>query len=780
MSSPSISASTPAPPQQESASSLLLASLTWSFICLLAAFAIYEVKAPAAVPARAPQNEFSAERALPHVRELAHTPRPIGSKANAAAREYLVQQLSLLGMNAQVSANVGVYNGFGTVVAANTYDVLARLPGADSSGAIMLMAHYDSVPSGPGASDDAAAVAAVLESVRALKSGPPLKNDLIVLFTDGEEEGLLGAEAFVASHPWSKDVALVMNFEARGNRGASLLFETSVNNRVLISRVAHAAPYPIGSSLFYALYKLLPNDTDVTVFRPTHAAALNFAFGGHLDAYHSNLDTPSDLDAASLQHHGSYALALVREFGQMNLAQLSRHGGDDVFFDWIGSNLIVYSESWVSIGEVVVTILLVVAIVFNLRHAVVRTGRLVMATFVAFAMLIVIPVTMTAAGWLLLMVLGERKILGDASANSFLLTGMVILGAALGGSLLTVLRNRFTESEFSLAGLIVVCLLSWTMALLIPAGSYLVFWPLMFATLGFTIASLLRRGSARANIIGALAGGVISILLFAPLGYLLYIFLTLNVLSIAAAGLLLSLFFVLCVPLVNMAVPRHHWRAILLPLLAAAGICLGVGIVQSHPSAEHPRRDNLLYSLNADDHTAAWISFDNALDRYTSQFIAGEAPDRHPVPDYLTGSQRKVFSAPAPVTALQPPIAEIKTYEKKGDLHDIRMTVKSQRDSDHILLRFNAGVNPVSVKMLGRNISPRQHSANFALLLYGVGAKDADIELVLKAPADISFWISDYSIGLPVTRQRNSEIVAAQDSDEMLVCRKYTIGSPVR
>ena len=104
---------------------------------------------------------------------------------------------------------------------------MARVRGTASTGAVLLAAHYDSAPEAPGAADDGAGVAAILEAVRALRHHPPLRNDLIVVFTDGEEKGLLGARLFVRDHRWVEDVALVLDFEARGNTGPSILFETS-------------------------------------------------------------------------------------------------------------------------------------------------------------------------------------------------------------------------------------------------------------------------------------------------------------------------------------------------------------------------------------------------------------------------------------------------------------------------------------------------------------------------------------------------------------------------
>lgn len=762
--------------QETPSSSFLSAFLTWCFIFAVAALAIFELRAPNPEPANAPADHFSALRAMTHVRAIAQAPHPIGSSANTAARDYLVAQLSALGLEPQVVTATGTYDQPGALVAGRPHDVVARLPGTANSGAILLMAHYDSVPSGPGAADDASGVATILEAVRALRTGPSLKNDLIVLFTDGEESGLLGAEAFVASNPLMHDVGLVMNFEARGNSGPSLLFETSVNNASLIQEVANTAPYPAASSLFYSLYKLLPNDTDFTVFRPARTPGLNFAFGGHLEAYHSWLDTADNLDAASLQHHGSYLLPLVRRFGQMDLSTLKQQTGDDVFFNWFGRNLIAYSERWVLPGEVVASIVLILAIFLALSRAQVQKRGLALSVVSSLLMLLIIPGIMVGAGWLILWILGSRELLGDTTPNSFLLVGLVVLGAVVGGAVLAWLRRHFNVQELSLAGLVVVCLLSWSVALLLPSGSYLLFWPLLLTTAGLLLAGLMRIQSPHAPVMGTLVGALMTILIFAPIAYLLYVFLTLNLVSIAAIGLLLGLFFIICVPLVDMAVPRRPWRTILLPLLAGAVVCLGIGVAQSHPSAQHPRQDSLLYSLNADDHTAVWVSFDNSSDGYTAQFIGGNRSTRQALPNYLTGSQRKVLFAPATAVDLQPPISEIKADEQNGDLHKIQMNVRSQRDADLVLLRFDTSVQPISFKVSGRDMQVRPNSIGLSVLLDGIGTQGVDLELTLKSASGISFWISDYSVGLPTNLKRSSDLIARQGSDQTLVCRKYTLG----
>src|SRR4030095_8333053 len=108
--------------------------------------------------------------------------------------------------------------------------------------------------------------------------------------------------------PWMKDVGLVLNFEARGNSGPSLMFETSTGNGWLMEQFAKAAPYPVATSLSYEIYKLLPNDTDFTIFKDAGFSGFNFSYIDGYAYYHSAIDSVETIDERSLQHHGSYML----------------------------------------------------------------------------------------------------------------------------------------------------------------------------------------------------------------------------------------------------------------------------------------------------------------------------------------------------------------------------------------------------------------------------------------------------------------------------------------
>ncbi|MGE5323511.1 MAG: M20/M25/M40 family metallo-hydrolase, partial [Actinomycetota bacterium] len=493
-----------------------------------------------------------------------------------------------MGFDPHVLRAIGTHVTKRGIALGETYDVVGRLRGTENSRAIMLVAHYDSVPRAPGAADDAAGVAAILETARALRAGAPLKNDVIVLLTDGEEAGLLGADAFATSHPWMKDVGLIMNFEARGNKGPSLLFETGTGNASLIKALAQSASHPVGSSLFYSLYKLLPNDTDFTVFRRQNIPGLNFAFGENLEAYHSQLDTPGALSLSSLQHHGSYALDLTRQFGSMDLTKLTNQKSDDVFFDWVGSVFMVYGQFWVIPGEMLVSVGLFALIFVSIRRGELRPLALLLASLWSILFLVLIPAVLAAAYWVTSRALSGRMIAADSQPNTLLLIGFVLLGVCTGTLLFTLGRRRFAVRELSLAGLIELCVFSWAVALVLPAGSYVLFWPLLVTVVALLVAALRGAKGTFTSTATALLGMAATVLIFAPILYLLYIFLTLQLITAVSAGLLIGMAFLFCGPFLETAIPQTAWRLIGVILTGSALITIAAGITLSKPSPSHP------------------------------------------------------------------------------------------------------------------------------------------------------------------------------------------------
>ena len=321
---------------------------------------------PAPVPATAPPQDFSTERAMVHVAAIAQIPHPIGSAEHDRVRDYIRGEFQKLGLETQLETGTGEISRRGYHASAHVENIVARLLGTANTRPVMLAGHYDSVRTGPGAGDDGHAVGVLIETLRALRSGPPLRNDVIFLITDGEERGLLGADLFMREHPWRHDPGVVLNFEARGTGGPAYMFETSLGNAWMIRALQAAVPQAEATSVAYEIYRRMPNDTDLTVFKAGGLAGMNFAFIEHPEFYHRPQDDIAHLDRRSVQEQGRYALSLTRVFGNQDLAAPS--SGNAVYFPTRLTSLIVYPALWVMPIAWIALIGLVTAAWFG-RHA---------------------------------------------------------------------------------------------------------------------------------------------------------------------------------------------------------------------------------------------------------------------------------------------------------------------------------------------------------------------------------------------------------------------------
>ena len=170
---------------------LVLTGVTvWSLVAVL----------PPAARSNQPVTEFGSDRAFAHVQTIGRDVHVAGSDAAHQVRDYIAGTLTGMGVQPTITDGVGADDALGSLFAmAHVNNVVARIPGTDSTGTIFLFAHYDSVQISHGANDDGAGVSTLLETVRALKAGPTLRNDMVFLFTDAEEACLCGAEHFVSA-----------------------------------------------------------------------------------------------------------------------------------------------------------------------------------------------------------------------------------------------------------------------------------------------------------------------------------------------------------------------------------------------------------------------------------------------------------------------------------------------------------------------------------------------------------------------------------------------------
>lgn len=300
---------------------LLLASLAAAF-----ALAVVTTQTPPPVGADAAATAFSAQRAMIDVRRMARAPHPVGSAEHEVVQAYLFQRMAALGLRPERQTGVLSPAAVRRIEARgdsaeglSVVNLVGVSPGRRPDlPAVLLMAHYDSVPGSPGAADDAAGVAGVLEAVRAIQARGPADRDLVVLLTDGEELNLDGARAFFSEHRLRSRIGAVVNLEARGGGGRAMMFETGPGNAQTIDLFARATGSVTGGATGNALavfvYRLMPNGTDFTVAADRGLAGVNLAFLGRPDQYHSPRSTPEALDQGSVQHIGSQALEAADGF----------------------------------------------------------------------------------------------------------------------------------------------------------------------------------------------------------------------------------------------------------------------------------------------------------------------------------------------------------------------------------------------------------------------------------------------------------------------------------
>ena len=178
--------------------SALLTAVVLLLVC--AGLVLFASLPPAALPATAPPNVFSAERAMRHIQVMAQRPHPNGSAELVRVRDYLIAQLTAIGLEPQFRRRLVLVRDTRSQLRYRMC-LLGCPEGARAASAVMLVAHYDGVGAGPAAGDDAAGVAVLLETLRALRAGHPLAHDVIVLFSDGEESGLRVRQPLYASTP---------------------------------------------------------------------------------------------------------------------------------------------------------------------------------------------------------------------------------------------------------------------------------------------------------------------------------------------------------------------------------------------------------------------------------------------------------------------------------------------------------------------------------------------------------------------------------------------------
>ncbi|MBU3727799.1 MAG: M28 family peptidase [Phycisphaerales bacterium] len=329
---------------------------TLAIVAVVALVASWRTMPSQVVPTDAPAVEASGARVMDGVRGLvgdgeagaAGAARTIGSDAHARAVQFVVDQLGAMGVTAELqhgempsrfrrSERVQLVNivaplRVGPEGAASAQGAQTAEGSADEASdsyasprtLVAIAAHIDSVPGAPGAGDDALGVASAIEVARALRAraqaNGPYAREVVLVITDGEELGLLGAELFCREHPRAPRIGSVVNLDSRGTSGPAFIFETGPDTTALAEIMAARVPHPRTTSVAATIYEWMPNGTDFTVFREAGMTGFNVACIGSPRHYHQPTDTPENVDPLTAQHMAQTALALVEGLASVPVA----------------------------------------------------------------------------------------------------------------------------------------------------------------------------------------------------------------------------------------------------------------------------------------------------------------------------------------------------------------------------------------------------------------------------------------------------------------------------
>ncbi len=722
-------------------------------LCVILAIAAYSlslISPPESVSQDSPKSAFSAERAMKHVNVISQKPHAVGTQQNTRVRNYIIGELARLQLKPELQ-KTSVIHYFGDLRVGYVHNILGVLKGKEPGQALCLAAHYDSQPNTGGAGDDASGVAAILEAARALRYSGGLKNDLYFLFTDSEETGLLGAKAFVEQHPAAKNIALVINLEARGNRGVSITLEQSPQNGWIMREYAKIVPYPFAASFINEVYKHFPINTDFNIFRQAGFSGFNIAFLDGFVNYHSLADSPQHLDKKSLQHHGSYIMSMTKHFANLNLNRTRE--ADAVFFNPIGSWLVVFPQSVLFITAIIVIVLFTLYIYVGMKKK-----RLSITGAIGGAILNLITITaiLFLVGYLWEMIISlypyyKRYYAGNFYNISYYFAGWIAITVALFARVQSAIFAK-TNLENNAAGALLIGILVM-LAMLIEAtmASYLLIYPLFFIIITRLIGFFLGLSEDTGPIVYKviiLAGLIPVILLYVPTIKLLYFIMALKIIQGTNIVVLLLLGFMIS-PIKWL--DNINKRFLPMTALLTGIICFILAHLNSGYDKQKPLQSNLMYCVDADSKKALWVSKHLKTDEWNDEFFT--KPEKALLKNIRPDSYKIRLINQAPYLSFSKPQIQIVRDDIFTGKRILTLSISTQRKANIMELLIDRKAELISVTIDGKPVTDSrfyQINQDFhRISFYGFVHKNINMTIEYKNNAPLRMIIIDKKNGLP-------------------------------
>jgi hypothetical protein len=689
------------------------------------------------------EKEFSINNALYHLKNISEKPHHVGTDEHKRVQQYLFNELKKLGLNPEIQTET-VFNKKWKA-GATVENIVAKIKGSSNGKSLLVASHYDSNPhSSIGASDAGSGIVTILEGIRSfLAKNKVPKNDIIILFSDAEELGLLGAEAFVKFHPEAKNVDLVLNFEARGSGGPSyMLMETNGKNKNLLKEFLNANPnYPAANSLMYSVYKMLPNDTDLTVFRERgDINGLNFAFiGDHFD-YHTAQDNYRRLDRSSLAHQKDYFLTCVTHFSEIDLSKLNSND-DDVFVNFPFIGLLTFPFSWILPLTLIAVIALIVLISIGIYRKKI-SGINVLKGSIPFLLSMTLCTGLTILLWKLILIIhpSYNDLLHGFTYNGYYyITAFCFLNIWIAFKI----YNQFTK--LNQLDLLVFPIVFWIIInfLIYNYIKGAAFFLIPVFTALIILALLVFENKTRNLLITILS--IPALYIFAPLIKMFPVGLGLKNLFISAIFIVLLIG--LLIPVFHQKKKKNQWVK-----LAGFGaiIFFFLATINSGFSIDRKKPNSLVYVQNIDTKTAFWGTYNKTLDNYTKQifdnnFSEGSIKNAETASKYNTKFN---YLKKAEYKEIKSSLIQTDFDTIVGDQREVWLTLQPQRKLAKYEIFNNEKLNIASLSANSVAIYDTITSVNKkTLLIYHLGNQDKNLRLKIKFQKDqkLHFTLNEIS-----------------------------------
>ncbi len=708
------------------------------------------------VAADKPLSEFSTKRALTIVKKMTTEPHYIGSKNHETVALYLQNELQNLGLTTELQEGFTMTEK-GTLVYSK--NILARIKGTstelsvtNNSKALLLLSHYDSAPHSysMGASDDVSGVATILEGVRAfLKSKKTNKNDIIILFTDAEELGLNGATLFVTQHKWAQNIGVAINFEARGTSGTSyMLMETNQGNAKMVEAFAAGnVNYAASNSLMYSIYKMLPNDTDLTVFRENgKIQGFNFAFIDDHFNYHTAQDSYKNLDQNSLAQQGNYLMPLLHYFANSDLKNLN--SADDKVYFTMPFTFVSYPFLWIFPMLAIAIVLFVLFFFGGLRNQSLQIHK-VTAGFLPFFGSLFSAGIVAFLGWKMILYFHPdySEILQGFTYNGHeYIYGFVSLTLAICFFFYRKTTTNHGEMSQSIAPLLLWIALNTTIAIYLKGAGFFII-PLLSSILMLGYFVIFRKNNWLLNLILTTP----TLLILAPFVTMFPIGLGLKIL--AGSAILTVLIFGLLLPVFGSFTQKN--RLAMLFGLLATGFFINATLASGFTKGK-AKPNSLLYVLDADKNKAYWTTYDTNLDSWTKSYL-GEKPKPATALNtnklYSKYGSQFTFLADAPIKNIAKPTIEFLKDSVIGNRRFLKIVVTPNRKVNRYDIFANEKLDIKNLKANGvKSIVIKSNiiakNTNKLLSYYVVDNVPLQLEFSINASEKLDMQLQESSFDL--------------------------------